>query len=264
MSPRLLRPRASGLVATDPDARTYISAVQIADASSLEPAVQRAIDDFVKGCKADGIWSAIKASCILAGARTLSGALVPLVGSAPTNNGPFVSGDYNRKTGLKGNGTSKILDTNRNNNADPQDSQHVSFYVTEIDSSSSGVASHIGMGIGQNSDTHIVWNNTSTVFFFRSRTLTAISGSATTRQTGLHAISRASGTTVDVLLPGLSSSVSSNSSSAQSGTIKAFGRDATPYFNGRASFYSVGESLNLALLDTRVTNLYNAIGAAIP
>jgi hypothetical protein len=43
------------------------------------------VNAFVKGCKADGIWSAIKASCILAGADTLAGALVPLVGAAPTN-----------------------------------------------------------------------------------------------------------------------------------------------------------------------------------
>jgi hypothetical protein len=84
---------------------------------------------FVKGCKNDGIWTAIKASCILAGARTLAGALVPLVGTAPTNfDGLFDSGDYNRKTGLIGDGSTKSLDSNRNNNADPQNSKHVSAY----------------------------------------------------------------------------------------------------------------------------------------
>jgi hypothetical protein len=69
----------------------------------LEIGVQSAYNDFVVGCKADGIWDAIKASCILAGARTLSGSLTPLKGAAPTNFN-FVSGDYNRKTGLVGNG----------------------------------------------------------------------------------------------------------------------------------------------------------------
>jgi hypothetical protein len=57
--------------------------------------------------------TAIKASCILAGARTLAGALVPLAGAAPTNVGPFVSGDYNRKTGLVGDGSTKYLNSNR-------------------------------------------------------------------------------------------------------------------------------------------------------
>ena len=56
MNGRLLRPKASGYVASDADARAYITAVSAADGSSLEPAVQQAVNDFVVGCKADGIW----------------------------------------------------------------------------------------------------------------------------------------------------------------------------------------------------------------
>ena len=70
----------------DSDAAAYITAVETADGQALEEKVKIAIDNFVLGCKADGIWSAIKASCILAGARTTNGALVPLVGTAPTLN----------------------------------------------------------------------------------------------------------------------------------------------------------------------------------
>jgi hypothetical protein len=66
----------------DADAAAYIAAVEAADGQALEAGVRWNIDQFVRGCKADGIWTAIKASCILSGARTLSGALVPLVGSA--------------------------------------------------------------------------------------------------------------------------------------------------------------------------------------
>ena len=36
------------------------------------------------------------------------------------------------------------------------------------------------------------------------------------------------------------------------------------YSNTRIAFYSIGESLNLALLDARVTTLINAFAAAIP
>jgi hypothetical protein len=39
---------------------------------------------------------------------------------------------------------------------------------------------------------------------------------------------------------------------------------ATKYLQGRLAFYSIGESLDLALLDARVTDLINAFGAAIP
>jgi hypothetical protein len=39
----------------------------------------------------------------------------------------------------------------------------------------------------------------------------------------------------------------------------------TPFYsNARLAFYSIGESLDLALLDARVTTLINAIAAAIP
>jgi hypothetical protein len=85
-----------------------------------------------RGTKADGtFWDALKASCILCGARTLAGALVPLAGAAPTNNN-FVDADYNRETGLKGDGSTKYLDSNRANNADPQDDQHVCVYASAL------------------------------------------------------------------------------------------------------------------------------------
>ena len=53
---------------TDSDARTYISAVETADNQSLEFGVKVAIQNFIVGAKADGIWDAIKSSAILAGA----------------------------------------------------------------------------------------------------------------------------------------------------------------------------------------------------
>jgi len=54
----------------DADARQYIINVEEQDGQPLESGVRAAINDFVVGCKTDGIWDAIKASCILAGART--------------------------------------------------------------------------------------------------------------------------------------------------------------------------------------------------
>jgi hypothetical protein len=112
----------------DPDAAAYITAVETADGQALEEKTKIAIDNFVLGCKADGIWTAIKASCILAGARTRPGALTPLVGAAPTSFN-FVDGDYNRKKGLVG-GSGKYLDAGRAGNADPQNNRHCSVFVS--------------------------------------------------------------------------------------------------------------------------------------
>ena len=50
MNPRLLRPTQGGFSSPDADARAYLAAVRIADGSNLEPAVAKAISDFVIGC----------------------------------------------------------------------------------------------------------------------------------------------------------------------------------------------------------------------
>jgi hypothetical protein len=42
------------------------------------------------------------------------------------------------------------------------------------------------------------------------------------------------------------------------------GTDPTPISSARLAFYSIGESLNLTLLDARVTDLINAFAAVIP
>ena len=262
MSPRLLRPRASSaLVAVDADARAYINAVRTADGGQyMEPAVQLAIDAFVAGCKTDGIWTAIKASCILMGARTLSGCLTPLVGSAPTNTN-FVSGDYDRKTGLLGNGTNKFLDTNYNNASDGQNDQHIALYISA--SAGANQATMFGAGTsGTSGSSGIGQINTMVV---RSRggnqTLSALAGA-----TGFFGKSRAAS---DVFTGRVGGSTT---------TITGAGASQTPFSathhvfktNGSAvhstvglSFYSTGGAVDLVLLDSRVTTLHNAIGAAI-
>jgi len=277
MSPRLLRPRASNNnVASDADARAYIEAVRLADGQYMEPAVQLAVNAFVAGCKADGIWSAIKASCILCGARTLSGALTPLVGTAPTNNGPFVSGDYNRKTGLVGNGSTKYLNTNRNHNADPQDSFHMAVYRSEANEAAS--AALIGAGFGGDagrSNVSVVQNDPiAGGYFFRSRNNAANSdgfglGTAVQNNAGFAGHSRTSSTNVDWVAVSQSGSFSRTSDTPLNQTITVFGQiSSAQVFGGaaasRLAFYSIGESLNISSLSSRVSTLYTAIGAAIP
>ena len=244
-------------VAADPDARFYINAVRNADGGRyMEVGVQRAIDDFVIGCKADGIWSAIKTSCILAGARTLAGALRPLVGSAPTNNN-FVGGDYDRRTGLKGDGLSKRLFTNRTENIDASDNCHLSAFVTQR---------HTPGSVG-------------TYFRISSSmmltTLSSLRSGTTGHPTGvapsdgfLCGVSRDNSSTYQRRLNGATSTISSavtgSGSTAPTGP-SFFARDnLTAYSDCRLAFYSQGQHLNLALLDARVAALVAAIGEAIP
>jgi hypothetical protein len=235
--------------------------VETADGQALEELTKIAIDNFVLGCKEDGIWTAIKASCILAGARTLTGALVPLVGTAPTNNN-FVSGDYNRKTGLVGNGSTKRLNSNRNCRTDPTDSCHLSVYATSI----TATASTEGLiGGGSPSITKEILFNSSlkiSVYLNSSGIVTGISGESTA---GFKGASRALSTSFIVRSVGSNTTANLNSSQPDNENVFIFARGGgTAYTNARLAFYSIGESIDLALLDARVTDLINAFAAAIP
>jgi len=251
---------------TEPEAVDYVAAVEAADGQELEFGVAKAINDFVVGCKADGIWNAIKASCILAGARTLAGALVPLVGTAPTNNN-FVSADYDRETGLKGDGSTKYLDSNRRPADDPQDNAHLSTYVTET---SSNVTRHyIGaLTLAPASFSQIIDNNGNLNFSFNS--VSGIPGGAGTGNayTGLLGVNRSGSSLLEARFNGASIPGTYSSTSPNTLNYFVFCRNLNGSPNGisnrRHTFYSIGESLDLALLDTRVSNLMTAIGAAIP
>jgi hypothetical protein len=255
----------------DADAAAYIAAVETADTEPLEEKTKIAIDNFVLGCKADGIWPAIKASCILAGARTLTGALVPLVGSAPTNVN-FVSGDYNRKTGLVGNGSTKYLNSNRAGNADPQNNAHLSVHVTAIDTGTPGAAPYYISSGAAGSGAKGLFRSypnllgshgvlpTANIVSQLGRNPPLVGFFGYSRDLAASFMYRDSGTTYNP---------STTSQTPTSDNTFVFARNngsnsPERYSNARLAFYSIGESLDLALLDARVTDLINAFAAAIP
>ena len=279
MSGFLINPYRFG-AAYDADAQTYITAVEAADGQALETGVRDAINAFVVGCKADGIWTAIKASCILAGARTLSGALVPLVGTAPTNNN-FVAGDYNRKTGLVGNGSTKYLNSNRADNADPKDNAHMSVYASESGSGGADtVQAYIGGGVvaappdgpaGVSLRAILRANQaggtvTGTGFYMRTG---SFEGTSAINITGFMGATRNASASYARRSTGTDTTVSVASFTPGSTTLGLFAerRDGSVfgrYSNARLAFYSIGESLNLTQLDSRVSTLITALAAAIP
>lgn len=252
---------------SDSDALAYIAAVETADGQALEDAVKFAYEDFIVGCKSDGIWSAIKASCILAGARTLSGALVPLIGAAPTNLN-FVSEDYNRKTGLLGNGATKVLNTNIAGNSSiiPQDNCHFSVHATTAPSlNTTGAYGAYGGNAGSSFAGIIMFRGTSNGF--------ASNANGSTRPnitisdfSGFKAVSRSTSSAWTARTNGSNTLFSVASRTRLAANIAIFSRTVAANLpsNGRYSFYSLGESLDLAKLDSRVSTLMTAIATAIP
>jgi len=234
--------------AFDADAADYFARIVTAG-SSISAGNKLAVDAFVKGCKADGIWSAIKASCLLAGPDTLAGALVPLVGPAPTNYN-FVAGDHSRTAGLLGNGTTKYLSSNRNNNADPQDNQHLAAYSTQA---STSFGYHVAFGAAT-TGTSMLPSETTNVW--RSRQF-SVSGVAATQSVGLSGISRSNSANYVTRTSGTNQTLTATSESPANGILLIYCRGSVgspaTISNGRLAFYSIGESLDLALLDARLT-----------
>jgi hypothetical protein len=258
----IVKPGFNGM--TDADAIAYVNAVEAADGQLLEFGVGKAINDFVVGCKLDGTWSAIKASCILAGARTRLGALTPLVGTAPQSFN-FVDENYDRKTGLVGDGSTQYLDSNRNNNADPQNSNHLSVYAsTQMTSTSTTFPFYIGAGRTTSGAKHIGrLSNDGNLF---TRNCSSVFDSSSASVSGFLAINRSTSSTYNTRFASTNKIIAQTSQTPLNANISVFwsGTDASERSNARLAFYSIGESLDLALLDTRVTALITAFGVAIP
>jgi hypothetical protein len=119
MSPRLLRP-VSGI---HPDAMDWRSRV-ITNGGTVDGETMSAVSQFCRRIDAGGLRGKFYRLNLFCG-NGLEAALVPLYlaesrtasargNTTDTNNGPFVSGDYNNtgaSSGLIGNGTSKFLNT---------------------------------------------------------------------------------------------------------------------------------------------------------
>jgi len=251
---------------TDADAIAYVNEVELLDGEPLEFAVGKAINDFVVGCKLDGIWPAIKASCILAGARTLAGALVPLVGAAPTKFGTEGGWTYNRKTGLQGNGTNNYLNSNRASNADGLNTHHTAVRLTNSLANNQGLSGTVGAGAGYSG----IGRFSLTYFWSRSNNnaLGAAVGTNASGHSGagLYGFSRASSADISYKAGTVAVTTTALASiSANSGNTLFFNSGNNDnYTTSQIAFYSIGEALDLAKLDTRVTALITAIGAAIP
>ena len=253
----------------DADARDYILRVEAADGQRLESQVRGAINAFVIGCKADGIWTALVASCIMAGARTVAGAIVPLRGNAPTNNN-FVSGDYSRTLGLLGNDSNKYLATGYNNNDTtnfPQNDSHISCYVSASQTDTSGVL------VGTQSALAVILNisyGSATSLLFRNRSTTSrafgsapLGFQASTRNNSANFTSRATQSGGGVS-DSTTTTLSSNPSSQLIGVFCGFsGTTANQFSAARLSFYSIGKSLSIPNLDTRVTTLMSTLARVI-
>lgn len=256
--------RDRGFTPTDPDALAYVNAVQLADGSSLEIAVAKAIDDFVIGLKADSLWTPLAHCCILAGAKTIAGICVPLKGTAPTSNA-FVAADYNRKNGLVGStGNTKFLNTNVNNNSFTQNDFHM---AVEVHTTQTAGATLWMMGAGGDQTGASEIFSSGGAYQFRNQAAASQGGPGTDTVTGLIGSTRSGSSTFTMRVGSSSAGAGSRASEAPfNGTIHVFRTSfySTLFSNARLRWYSLGANIDVALLRTRLITLYADLAAAIP
>jgi hypothetical protein len=250
----------------DRDAIAYIRAVEAADGAYLETDVKTAINNLVSGLKADDLWDAIGSSCLLCGPRTLAGALVPLRGDAPTAEGGWASGDYDRATGLTGDPAARLyLDSNRAGTADGQNDRHRALYVTAAPST----AAHAYMGHTNYptlpSQFDDIYNAGANSYIRPCNTGGAVSG---TTASGLAGYSRTASASVDyIIFASVVTGLAFASTAPLPSNALVFGSNESGspgrFTDATIAFYSIGSSLDLAKLDSHVTAYVTAIGAAV-
>ena len=261
---------ASRKLHIDPDAAAWIAAVEAADAAPLEPGVVAAVVAFVSGLKQDGLWPKIEASCILAGARSLAGALVPLRGPAPTSIN-FTNGDYSRKTGLVGDGFTTRIDTNYSNvQAGGQNDKLAVIWVSQ---SFTGTTAFRGLfgSANQNGGTMLRRASNLTDLQARFSSMAVALGRDTALATGTIGLNRSSPNGFTLRLGGVDSFRSSLSVEQFPGNICVHSVGTANLGNARIAFYAFGRALGndggtsgLAKLDARLTDLMTALAEAIP
>jgi hypothetical protein len=194
-----------------------------------------------------------KAMPFMCGARTITGCLTPVVGPAPTNFN-FTGLDYSRKTGLFGNASTRYLNANRNNTEDPVN-RHLAVYQTTPATNDGFVLIGTANVTGRSSIVRIT---------NLSARITASSGSfPTVSQSGSAGFVggvRTSSESITLRNGGVSITASVPSQTPASAPIGVFANgDGASACNARISYYSIGETLDLAILDARVTTLMNTL-----
>jgi hypothetical protein len=135
-------------VSYDPDALDYFARAEALggsfdltgiNATYTEPYIKAAFNRLILGLKADSVWNSLTELYMLSGV-SFGGLMAKLKYSSVatlTNVGPFVTGDYvavGSGAGLKGNGTTKYLNTNFNDSAidGTGDNRAFSTYLTQV------------------------------------------------------------------------------------------------------------------------------------
>lgn len=248
--------------AMDADVSAYLAAVEAADGQPLEAGVRSAVEAFVTGCKADGLWDAITASVILCGARTISGASVALKGRNVTPSG-FTAGNYTRTGGFLG-GSGRNIGTGYAGTEIGRYNHHFGVYASEGEpttgtgeligpSGIQGVSGSFGIGAIGFPGYYLYCSSDGSGLL--------VEVGQPDPPIGLIMISRSAASEFSSLqINGVNlGSQPHQSEAATASQVSLLTNGST----GRIAYWSMGKPLDAAAYDARVAALISAIGGAI-
>jgi hypothetical protein len=167
----------------------------------------------------------------------------------------FVSGDLNVKTGLKGDGTSKYIDSNRNNNADGQNDKSIGVYISAL---GTRIATEGIMGVSATAgDSHIIRASGVVAYRVNFSTVGAVSGDLSVGHVG---VSRSAATQITYRVAGATNTLVQHSTTPLSGSTDIF-RRSPQFAPHRFSAYHIGPALTLATLDGILATFMSEVDA---
>lgn len=244
----------------DADAILWAQKIEQADQLLLPRAIKVLMSDHVAALKDQNLWSSIQRSAYFFLGQTLAGALRSMKGTDPVGVN-LVSGDFNRATGIKGDGSSKNIRLECLANDTAQDSVHLLADFTENPTVDNIAA--LGYGLGGDGALNIIWRNNPR-WQYRGRVNTVATGTTGTT-TGIAGINRASSTTYTPYRNGVAEAEQTVTSQtpAANAPLYLLGSSAIIFSNARARWYSYGDSLNVPTYITLVQSFRDAVLALI-
>lgn len=239
----------------DSDTARFIVARGLSQGAAVSSGVIKATDNLIKLMKSNGTWEASNSLLLLAGARSLNEALVPLKGLSPSSFN-FVNSDLNFYTGLVGNGSTKYLNSNMVVPSNNQNNFHASVWRTQAEgtlTTESLIGNSSILGGLQLTTTPVARvyqiNNTTGVVPDLSRNL------------GFLAVSRSSNSEYNYRYNGVTTPVSVASVLPTSDNITIFARNTVTHTSARLAIYGIGTGVDLALLESSFQSYMTAISA---
>jgi len=246
----------------DPDFLVWYNRV-LAAGSSISATNIVTLNKFFLDLKKNNLWNSITQANILCGVSSLAGALIPIKGATPVNNG-FVTGDYNIINGLNSGAlNNKWLDTTilESSFSSNPDSVGRHFFVASSSLTSPTATNKYLIGSSTLGGSRIYSPAIGGSLSMQLNAGSTVAGLVPTFGTLAQriAMSRQNGTLNRYYNGTSTSSANAIGTITTGNTIGVFGAPGQARYETIMQFYSFGYFLNLSLIDTVVTSMISAI-----